>query len=135
MKRTPLRRKARLRPRRKSAAERQRTPLRARSRKGSADARYAAKVANVVLRRDGGRCRLPGFAGVPCSGRVGVAHLQGKRRAQTRGLIPECRHDPSWELTLCVSHHALEEHRIIDVLWDEARGPYLAKSVSGWRNL
>lgn len=85
-----------------------------------ADKRHADKVRADVLWLDH-RCRAEGVH-VACFGRLIVAHMEGHRRWQTRGLPPEQRHDVSWELALCARHGDLEERHVIRVRYLSAQG-------------
>lgn len=83
------------------------------------------QVRATVVVRDGD-CRLFGRALGVCGGESEWAHLDPKRRFQTRGLPPEERHTTKASVMFCTTHHqAYDAHRF-DVVYltpDGADGP------------
>ncbi len=50
---------------------------------------------------------------IGCRGESEWAHMHSRRRAQTRGMAPEIRHDTAHSLMLCTKHHEdYDQHRL-----------------------
>jgi hypothetical protein len=88
-----------------------------------ADLAYAAKVRAKVHDRDEG-CRVGkiGDEGKRCFGSTQCAHMEGKRRSQTRRMAPEQRHSTAWEIELCMFHAMLEETKQMKTAYLSDRG-------------
>lgn len=89
---------------------------------------HEERVRATVQRRDKAGCRAQGVH-ADCWGDLTVAHMEGHRRHQTRGLPPEERHDSAWELALCSRHHDLEERHVIAVVY---LTPHECNGAVGW---
>lgn len=89
-----------------------------------ADRRVLAATRRQVFERDHHECRAMGLG--ECFGPLTLAHMEGKRRHQTRGLPADERHDPAWCLALCLRHHELEERHQVRVVYrtaEQCNGP------------
>lgn len=93
--------------------------------KGRKDRREGTLKKSVraqCVTRDG-YCRLAGIGPWDCSGFAEWAHLEEKRRAKTRGMVPEARHTTTHSLMLCGgTHHAKYDTRALKVRLLTARG-------------
>lgn len=111
------------------------TPRRARKKPGPA-ARHRAKrrraedpvkrkVRAEVSERDG-FCIFDSLD--PCRGVSEWAHLEGKKRARTRGMKPEERHTTAGSAKACTRHHRLYDDGAIQIAMTDkgANGPIRA---------
>lgn len=84
-------------------------------RKDRAEDKQKHMVRMLCALRDGG-CRMAGptifsdvysyeTAFVDCRGESEWAHMHSRRRAKTRNMAPEIRHDSAHSLMLCTKHH------------------------------
>jgi len=73
-----------------------------RAKRRRAEGPVLAAVRAKCDERDG-YCRLMGLS--PCSGESQLAHLEDKKRARTRGMLPEERHVTTHAAKICESHH------------------------------
>jgi hypothetical protein len=109
---------------------------RARARKVHAETPVIKRVRQQCVRRDG-YCRI-GKAPVAtvgeCGGPSEWAHVGAKKRARTRGQVPELRHDRRHSLMGCQRHHRLYDAGELQIEATTTRGcdgPLRATTQSG----
>lgn len=73
-----------------------------RAKRKRADDSVRLAIRAACVRRDG-YCKVSAVGG--CGGRSEHAHLEGKRRARTRGMAPVERHTLQGSAMFCTTHH------------------------------
>ena len=94
------------------------------------ESEVAKAVRALVVARDG-YCRLAGyFDGLSCKGPSEWAHMEGYRRARTRGMAPGERHTTGSSAIMCREHHRrYDAHEFLV----EFLTPHGADGVIRWR--
>lgn len=125
-------RHARLSPRKKKPGP----TARARAKRRRKERPIIQSVRAQCVERDG-YCRLALFG--DCDGPSEWMHLEGKKRARTRGMAPEARHTTSHSMMGCSKHHALYDAGILTIEMGRlgADGPITARTgrslmTEGW---
>jgi hypothetical protein len=81
------------------------TIKRVKGRKVRAETAVKQRVRFLCVERDGD-CRVQGLEALgACSGESEWAHLEDKKRARTRGMLPEERHATAGSAMFCTTHH------------------------------
>ncbi len=93
----------------------------ARAKRRRAERPVVKSVRAQCVERDG-YCRLAALS--PCNGPSEWAHLGAKKRARTRGMLPEERHTKAGSFMACRRHHQLYDAGLIEIaVIPESYGP------------